>query len=264
MNMTRYLCFLMSIVLFSLTGCQTDPEETPDPNLVKGVITVRSQSGLDNEPENKSMTKADGSALLTYTIEAWSPEEPARCVLHQTTTGTLSGGATFDILLLPGEYNFLFWADYGTDRYITSNLREVKLSETPYTPNDQHDAFAGVCRNETWGEGAGFNATLTRPLARLNVLNTSVFNDPKSVSVEYSQVYTCYDVLTGTVSVPQYNVEVVFPETAAGSASVGIDYLFVPSDGTSESLSVTVGDVTKTVSDILFKPNYNTTLTSSF
>ncbi len=264
MKMTRYLCFWMSIALLSLTGCQADPEETPDPNPVKGVITVRSQSGLDNETGTKSMTKADGTELLTYTIEAWSPEEPSRCVLHQTATGTLSGGVTFDIVLLPGEYNFLFWADYGTDRYMTSNLREVKLSDTPYTPNDQHDAFAGVCRNVIWEEGAGFNATLTRPLARLNMLNTSDFNDPKSVSVEYSQVYTCYDMLTGTVSAPQYNVKVVFPETTAGSAEVGIDYLFVPSDGTSESLSITVGDVTKTVSDIQFRPNYNTTLTSSF
>lgn len=262
--------FYLFLIPILFAGCSKETALLPEPSPVGGTVSVRSQSELSNGPQSSSairsdvFTRATGDAALTYTFEAWTRDADPRCVLHRTVTGTLAEAA-FGIALIPGNYDFLFWADYGKGAYTTDNLRQVSLVQTPYTPGSDRDAFACALRNVRWNGGNGVGATLTRPLARLTIQNTSLFaTSGKTVSVSYRNTPTQYDVLTGTSSAPTAEITLAFPMTTAGSAAVGEDFIFVPSEGKSVGLTITVGDVEKELDALPLKPNYQTNVTATF
>ena len=233
------------------------------------MISVRSDETLDDGQDGMqaatamSVTKAGDDATLSYTLEAWTRDASPRCVLHKTVQGTFSG-AEFDIALVPGEYDLLFWADHGTGHYTTSNLRQVSIAELPYVPGDDRDAFACARQSVKWDGGTLGSITLTRPLAKLDMRNNEGFNTAKQVSVTYGGLLTRYDVLTGKASFPRESVTVAFPETTAGSDAIGEDFLFVPSEGHNISLSMTVGVETKTLDILPLEPNHKTNVTATF
>ena len=185
-------------------------------------------------------------------------------MLHKTANGSMSGGAEFEIALIPGSYDFLFWADYGNGHYITTNLREVAVTTDSYRPGAQNDAFACALKQMEWNGNTVFNATLKRPVARMNIHNTSTFDQSNTVSMIYEKLYTVYDVLTGEVSAPRQTQRVSFPETEVGSTLIGEDFIFIPAEGGSISFSVSVGDITKTAGDVPLKSNHNTNIYCSF
>lgn len=162
-------------------------------------------------------------------------------------------------------------ADYGTGAYTTADLRQIKIAMTSgstpatYAPGSERDAFACVLPDVQWNGGNGVSATLKRPLAKLTMRNKEAFNTgDKAVSVTYRNVPTRYDVLTEKTSGPQ-TVTVAFPNTTVNSATVGEDFLFVPSNaGQSVGLSITVGDVTKGIDVLQLQRNYATSVTATF
>ena len=259
--------FPLFLVLLGLTGCDMKSRVELEPSPVGGMISVRSQGELSNEPRSFSDIRVDavtryaGDASLTYTFEAWTRDASPRCVLHKTVAGTLSE-AVFDIALVPGDYDFLFWADYGGGYYETTDLREVTLSSATYTPGPARDAFSCALGHVHWTGGNGVAATLSRPLARLTMQNAAPFGGAKAVSAEYRGVPTRYDVLTGVAAVPQ-TLALTFANTTAGSVWVGEDFLFVPTDR-SVGLSMTVGGVVKTLDALQLKPNHKTNVTATF
>ena len=109
---------IVTILLLALTAfasCSKDENPTPVPAApVGGVIYLHSESVLKNEPAAKAATRGATAAeqTLTYTFEAWTKDANPRCVLHKTANGTLAAAA-IEIALVPGTYDFLFWADYG-------------------------------------------------------------------------------------------------------------------------------------------------------
>lgn len=260
--------FFLFFILPFLTGCNKEVETLPEPSPVGGILSVRSQAALSNEPQStaeipgKATTRAAGDAALTYTFEAWTRDANPRCVLHKTAGGTLTEAA-IEIMLVPGSYDFLFWADYGLGHYNTSDLRQVTLAGAPYVPGNDRDAFACVLKGVDWNGGNGVGATLTRPLAKLTMQNTTPFTDAKVVSVEYRSIPTRYNVLTGETSAPQTMI-LAFPNTTAGSVTVGEDFLFVPSGGQNAALTMTVSGVTKTLDVLQLEPNHKTNVTATF
>ena len=262
MKSTRY-CLWVWIMLVGvfLTGCQTDSETLPEPQPVKGVISMRSQSAVENEITPQSKGNAD--EMLVYTLEVWTRDAEPRCVLHKTVDGSMDGGVQFEIALIPDIYDFLFWADYGNGHYQTTNLRQVTVITDSYCPDPRNDAFAGVLEQIEWNGNTSCDAILKRPLARINIHNTDAFGQANAVSMVYKELYTVYNVLTGEVSAPQQSLAVSLPETTVGSTLIGEDFLFVPTEGVI-SFSVSVGDVTKTIDDVPLRSNYNTNITSTF
>lgn len=269
MKQIRYFVWFWIVLAgVILAGCQAEPVEAPEAEPVKGVLYVRSQGALDNESSSMSAlagtTKSNADETLTYTLEAWSRESDARCMLHTTATGSMTGGVQFEVSLIPGLYDFLLWADYGNGRYLTSNLREVTVETGSYVPDARNDAFACALPGVEWNGKANCNAILKRPLARMSLHNSTAFDQANTVSMIYDEIYTVYDVLTGEVSAPQRAISVLFPETVVGSTLVGEDFLFVPEAGGTFSLSVSVGDLTKIVDDVPLKANYCTNITGVF
>lgn len=260
--------FYLFLILILWVGCSKKTASLPEPSPVGGILSVHSQAALSNELQgvtefsSKATTRAAGN-VLTYTFEAWTRDANPRCVLHKTASGTLTEAA-IEIMLVPSSYDFLFWADYGKGHYMTDNLRQVTVTPT-YTPasTSERDAFACVLKGVEWNGGNGVGATLTRPLAKLTMLSAAPFSSEKTVEVQYRGVPTCYDILTGTASVPA-DIILSFPATVPGSALVGEDFLFVPSDGQHIALSMTVGGVQKGLDALKLEPNYQTNVTATF
>ncbi|MBP3482434.1 MAG: hypothetical protein J6K28_03475 [Alistipes sp.] len=261
-------------LLFSLTflaGCHKDTDCPPAEMPVGGVISLHSDSGSEGGTALKAVTGSDEVAddRLTYVFEAWTRDANPRCVLHKTVTGTYTE-AVIEIILVPGAYDFLFWADHGDEYYVTDNLRQVKIAMTPgsspatYVPSGRRDAFACVQTDVVWNGGNGMSAILVRPLAKLIIRNKTEFvSAGKEVSVTYKNVPIQYDVLAGAASVPT-DLTLAFPTTEAGSFSVAEDFLFVPSEGIHVGLTISVDDVSKEAGVLPLKPNYTTTVTGSF
>ena len=218
-----------------------------------------------NEPAAKAATRSETAAeqALTYTFEAWTRGANPRCVLHKTAAGTLTEAA-IEIALVPGSYDFLFWADYGTGAYETGDLRQVAKKYTPAAASER-DAFACVLTDVQWNGGNAVSAELKRPLAKLKMRNRKAFGTGgEAVAVTYTDVPTQYDVLTGTASAPQ-TLTLAFPTTTAGSDSVGEDFLFVPSSAEhTVGLSVTVGSTTRTLDVLPLRPNCTSRVTATF
>ena len=253
------------LALTVLAGCSKDESPTPaEP--VGGAISLRSEGALENEPAAKAATRSETAAeqALTYTFEAWTRGANPRCVLHKTAAGTLTEAA-IEIALVPGSYDFLFWADYGTGAYETGDLRQGAAKK--YTPAaaSERDAFACVLTDVQWNGGNAVSAELKRPLAKLKMRNRKAFGTGgEAVAVTYTDVPTQYDVLTGTASAPQ-TLTLAFPTTTAGSDSVGEDFLFVPSSAEhTVGLSVTVGSTTRTLDVLPLRPNCTSRVTATF
>ena len=252
------------LALTVLAGCSKDESPTPAPaEPAGGAISLRSEGALENEPAAKAATRSETAAeqALTYTFEAWTRGANPRCVLHKTAAGTLTEAA-IEIALVPGSYDFLFWADYGTGAYETGDLRQVAAKK--YTPAaaSERDAFACVLTDVQWNGGNAVSAELKRPLAKLKMRNRKAFGT--AVAVTYTDVPTQYDVLTRTASAPQ-TLTLAFPTTTAGSDSVGEDFLFVPSSAEhTVGLSVTVGSTTRTLDVLPLRPNCTSRVTATF
>lgn len=263
---------ILFLALTVLAGCSKDENPTPAPAApVGGVISLLSEGTLENEPAAKAATRGETAAgqTLTYTFEAWTKDANPRCVLHKTANGTLDEAA-IEIMLVPGTYDFLFWADYGTGAYTTDDLRNVTVAMTSgstpatYTPGSERDAFAYALPGVQWNGGNGVSARLIRPLAKLTMQNKEAFGTGgQTVSVTYTNVPTQYDVLTATASAPQ-TLTIAFPTTTTGAALVGEDFLFVPAEGKSVGLSITVGEVTKSLDVLQLQRNYTTNVTATF
>lgn len=267
MRTTQYLLWrYIILVSILLTGCQTDSEIPYEPQAVKGVISIQSQSPWGNEGSVSSAfaieSQRDDNTKLVYTIEVWTREKEPRRILHKVLTGNMRDGVRFEISLLPDTYDFLFWADYGMGHYLTTNLRQVTVTTDSYQPGAQNDAFAYTLTQE-WDSNIALNATLKRPVARINIHNNGAFDHAEKVSMVYQEIYTTYDVLTGNVSAPLQAMTISYPETEVGGSLIGEDFLFVPEQETM-SFSVTVGGITKAMDNVPLKPNYNTNITTSF
>ena len=180
MKQVTYIFLGMFLFALILTGCDTNSNEIPSPTPVEGFISVLPQTELKNVQPAPS-TKAGNDARLTYTFEVWTSGSDSRCVLHRTATGTLSGGTSFEISLVPGTYDLLFWADYGTEDYITTNLQAVKRKTTPYTAGVEGRRFQGYAdtsadqthhaEHETFQPGSSGIGYLRKSLYKLQCID---------------------------------------------------------------------------------------------
>ena len=141
-----FYLFLLPILL---VGCSKETEKLSEPSPVGGMISVHSQREFSDGPLSASaihsdvFTRVAGDAVLAYTFEAWTRDANPRCVLHKTVTGTLTE-AVFEIALIPGNYDFLFWADFGKGYYNTSDLRQISFDGIPYMSGSDHTEYHAI------------------------------------------------------------------------------------------------------------------------
>lgn len=167
-----------------------------DPSLYRTVVYTPEGATSVSAPEagGVSGSPAPVGSLeddydLRYRIDIYSVEEgllsAAPCESYRTTVAVVSGCErhTAHFSLPEGQYTALVWADYvnkGTVQdlhYITSDLRQVKLSEDYTGSEDSKDAFAGrmtftvdASAAGTSGSVAKVHVPIQRPFAKFYII----------------------------------------------------------------------------------------------
>lgn len=259
----RHISHLFLIIsLLLTTSCSDEP--TAEQPFVIGKVGVRSDRIWDDRAPQAATSRS--TTVLTYVLEVWTTGDTPRRVLRQRHSGS---DVLFDLRLIPGTYDFLFWADAGAaSGYNTDNalgLRAVTLT-TPYTPGAEHDAYACVLKGVTAAAQFTLSATLHRPLSCLIIRNKDDIPLPRDtpVSVTYHNLPTQYDVLTGKTSAPLASLSVPLETLPGNTAELGTDFLFTPGQNTPASAEITVGEVTKTLDPLPFETNKRTIITAVF
>lgn len=268
-----YMTIIALATLLSFTGC-TKETKTPAADAVKGSIALSAQYAAENETA-AFQTRAAGD--LTYTLEVWTEDYSGRIVRKVLSESELSADGNIEISLVPGIYNFLFWADYNNGHYATDEavsglaggLRSVEY--VYYSDNsdmgslDGWDAFALCKERVDWGTDGtspSLEAVLTRPLAKLSIKAAGNFTaDDADASIQCSNIPVRYDVATASAAA---SASVVFPASIkAGSPEIGGLFLFAPREASVEVslLGLGNGNETRNLGGISVAPNYVTNVT---
>lgn len=268
-----YMTIIALATLLSFAGC-TKETKTPAADAVKGSIALSAQYAAENETA-AFQTRAAGD--LTYTLEVWTEDYSGRIVRKVLSESELSADGNIEISLVPGIYNFLFWADYNNGHYATDEavsglaggLRSVEY--VYYSDNsdmgslDGWDAFALCKERVDWGTDGtspSLEAVLTRPLAKLSIKAAGNFTaDDADASIQCSNIPVRYDVATASAAA---SASVVFPASIkAGSPEIGGLFLFAPREASVEVslLGLGNGNETRNLGGISVAPNYVTNVT---
>lgn len=266
-----HMAIIVLALLLSFTGC-TKETKTPAADAVKGSIALSAQYAAENETA-AFQTRAAGD--LTYTLEVWTEDYSGRIVRKVLSESELSADGNIEISLVPGIYNFLFWADYNNGHYATDEavsglaggLRSVEYvsDNSDMGSLDGWDAFALCKERVDWGTDGtspSLEAVLTRPLAKLSIKAAGNFTaDDADASIQCSNIPVRYDVATASATA---SATVVFPASIkAGSPEIGGLFLFAPREASVEVSLLNVGepDENRNLGGISVAPNYVTNVT---
>lgn len=276
--MKKFTFFAAALASLFLAGsCQ---QENLEPDAAAETVTITVEL-----PQQQTKAIGDAETVTELIYEVWNTDSEGKLVGEQLTHRSVDlSGTTYDLyldLLNGHNYAILFWAQVkDAGHYVTTNLTEVKEKKTAFSANQEsRAAFYGVYTIEDHNRTATGTVTLRRPFAQLN-LGTEIkgqsYNDPLELSeseVTVAKVANQFNVLTGIASGDQeitfasYSVpgdNEVFPIDADKYHYAGMNYFFVPKDGTNITVNYKIttnhGDVTNEVLSVPVKQNFRTNL----
>lgn len=269
--MKKVLCILTS--MFFLLACEK--EETGE-NLVNVNIGVNARKQMEGELGTRSSPDEQvdwNSHDVRYILEAWigGKERVLRSVM---TAGDMDSPVNFNIRLVPGEYDFLCWADIVPTNseaggcYDAEDLRAVKIKEDYVGADVNRDAFAWRERG-SFSSDFSLSATLVRPFAKLILANNKTSNSGGEIAVALTfgkgVFMDTYNVMTGEAnSSGESSPQPTYPSTKSSDNFLAWDYFFVPASGRM-SFKVSVGGgAEKQVDDIPLKRNTITRVIGNF
>lgn len=258
--MGKIYCFIIMMAL--AVSCSKSVESGHDlQKAIGGVISLSSEISLENEPGVKAEA---GEQALHYVVEAWTVGKNSVCAFRREFEGS-SVDAKTEIMLVPGEYDLLFWADYGNGNYNTENLTKVsRIIPHQGVVSVSPDAFAAVLRKVYWNGKGIVDVKLVRPVSKLTVLGKEKFTESKEVKITYTNLPAVYNVRTEVSSVVDTgnSITVSYPKTSAGKDVAAEDFLFVPSGANPKvGMTIIVGNVEKSLDELPLKPNYKVNVT---
>lgn len=177
--------FLMLGIAAMLASCSQNEELFTD----KGNNTVQQMTftlATDEKPQTRATTNG-----LRYVVAVY--DEAGTTEVKQET---IFENNSFTILLPPGTYKCLFWADHGSTNYDATDLKSVKdLKSTEANANAE--AFY-ASQSVTVSNGNHVNVTLNRAVAKVILRETDEL-ETGSVTVTYSRP-TSFNVADGTTT----------------------------------------------------------------
>lgn len=177
--------FLMLGIAAMLASCSQNEELFTD----KGNNTVQQVTftlATDEKPQTRATT--DG---LRYVVAVY--DETGTTEVKQET---IFENNCFTILLPPGTYKCLFWADHGSTNYDATDLKSVKDLKSTMA-NANAEAFY-ASQSVTVSNGNHVNVTLNRAVAKVILRETDEL-ETGSVTVTYSRP-TSFNVADGTTT----------------------------------------------------------------
>ena len=239
-----------------LASCSQNEELFTD----KGNNTVQQVTftlATDEKPQTRATT--DG---LRYVVAVY--DEAGTTEVKQETTFENN---SFTIMLPPGTYKCLFWADYGSTNYDATDLTSVK--ELKSTEADANAEAFYASQSVEVSNGNQVNVTLNRAVAKVILRETDVL-EPGSMTVTYSRP-TSFNVAdgktTGTESdTMTLSIENEIHGTTDSPVEIGSFYVLASSDEANLNNFITKynEEEKKTISNVPVQANYQTYITGRY
>lgn len=239
-----------------LASCSQNEELFTD----KGNNTVQQMTftlATDEKPQTRATT--DG---LRYVVAVY--DEAGTTEVKQET---IFENNSFTILLPPGTYKCLFWADYGSTNYDATDLTSVKDLKSTMA-NANAEAFY-ASQSVTVSNGNQVNVTLNRAVAKVILRETDVL-EPGSMTVTYSRP-TSFNVADGKTTGTESDTKTLSIEneihgTTDSPVEIGSFYVLASADEANLDNFITKynEEEKKTISNVPVQANYQTYITGKY
>lgn len=248
--------FLMLGIAAMLASCSQNEELFTD----KGNNTVQQVTftlATDEKPQTRATT--DG---LRYVVAVY--DEAGTTEVKQETTFKNN---SFTILLPPGTYKCLFWADYGNTNYDATDLTSVK--DLKSTEADANAEAFYASQSVKVSNGNQVNVTLNRAVAKVILRETDVL-EPGSMTVTYSRPLS-FNVADGTTTGTESDAKTLSIEneiqgTTDSPVEIGSFYVLASADEANLDNFITKynEEEKKTISNVPVQANYQTYITGKY
>ena len=247
--------FLMLGIAAMLASCSQNEELFSD----KGNNTVQQVTftlATDEKPQTRATT--DG---LRYVVAVY--DEAGTTEVKQETTFENN---SFTIMLPPGTYKCLFWADYGSTNYDATDLTSVK--ELKSTEADANAEAFYANQSIKVSNGNQVNVTLNRAVAKVILRETDVL-EPGSMTVTYSRPLS-FNVADGTTTGTESDTKTLSVEneihgTTDSPVEIGSFYVLASADEANLDKFITkYNEEEKTISNVPVQANYQTYITGKY
>lgn len=239
-----------------LASCSQNEELFTD----KGNNTVQQVTftlATDEKPQTRATT--DG---LRYVVAVY--DEAGTTEVKQETTFENN---SFTIMLPPGTYKCLFWADYGSTNYDAADLTSVK--ELKSTEADANAEAFYANQSVKVSNGNQVNVTLNRAVAKVILRETDVL-EPGSMTVTYSRPLS-FNVADGTTTGTESDTKILSIEneihgTTDSPVEIGSFYVLASADEANLNNFITQynEEEKKTISNVPVQANYQTYITGKY
>ena len=248
--------FLMLGIAAMLASCSQNEELFTD----KGNNTVQQVTftlATDEKPQTRATT--DG---LRYVVAVY--DEAGTTEVKQET---IFENNSFTIMLPPGTYKCLFWADYGSPNYDATDLTSVKVLKS--TEADANAEAFYASQSVEVSNGNQVNVTLDRAVAKVILRETDVL-EPGSMTVTYSRP-TSFNVADGKTTGTESDTKTLSIEneihgTTDSPVEIGSFYVLASSDEANLDNFITQynEEEKKTISNVPVQANYQTYITGKY
>ena len=248
--------FLMLGIAAMLASCSQNEELFTD----KGNNTVQQVTftlATDEKPQTRATT--DG---LRYVVAVY--DEAGTTEVKQET---IFENNSFTIMLPPGTYKCLFWADYGSPNYDATDLTSVKVLKS--TEADANAEAFYASQSVEVSNGNQVNVTLDRAVAKVILRETDVL-EPGSMTVTYSRPKS-FNVADGTTTGTESDTKTLSIEneihgTTDSPVEIGSFYVLASSDEANLDNFITKynEEEKKTISNVPVQANYQTYITGKY
>lgn len=248
--------FLMLGIAAMLASCSQNEELFTD----KGNNTVQQVTftlATDEKPQTRATT--DG---LRYVVAVY--DEAGTTEVKQETTFKNN---SFTIMLPPGTYKCLFWADYGSTNYDATDLTSVK--DLKSTEADVNAEAFYASQSVKVSNGNQVNVTLNRAVAKVILRETDVL-ETGSMTVTYSRP-TSFNVADGTTTGTESDTKTLSIEneihgTTDSPVEIGSFYVLASADEANLDNFITQynEEDKKTISNVPVQANYQTYITGKY
>lgn len=238
-----------------LASCSQNEELFSD----KGNNTVQQVTftlATDEKPQTRATT--DG---LRYVVAVY--DEAGTTEVKQETTFENN---SFTILLPPGTYKCLFWADYGSTNYDATDLTSVK--ELKSTEADANAEAFYANQSVKVSNSNQVNVTLNRAVAKVILRETDVL-EPGSMTVTYSRPLS-FNVADGTTTGTESDTKTLsianeIQGTTDSPVEIGSFYVLASADEANLDNFITkYNEEEKTISNVPVQANYQTYITGKY
>ena len=239
-----------------LASCSQNEELFTD----KGNNTVQQVTftlATDEKPQTRATTDD-----LRYVVAVY--DEAGTTEVKQETTFKNN---SFTIMLPPGTYKCLFWADYGSTNYDATDLTSVK--DLKSTEADANAEAFYASQSVKVSNGNQVNVTLNRAVAKVILRETDVL-EPGSMTVTYSRPLS-FNVADGTTTGTESDAKTLSIEneiqgTTDSPVEIGSFYVLASSDEANLNNFITQynEEEKKTISNVPVQANYQTYITGKY